>query len=121
MAPERIQGAPYTITSDIWSVGLTIHELAANRFPFPPEGESQFPLGPIELLSYIVKLDPPVLQDDAQATWTRALKDFLRLCLEKDGKLRPTPQVLLKHPWILKSEQRVVDMEAFLRSVHGWS
>lgn len=121
MAPERIQGAPYTITSDIWSVGLTIHELAANRFPFPPEGESQFSLGPIELLSYIVKLDPPVLQDDAQATWTRALKDFLRLCLEKDGKLRPTPQVLLKHPWILKSEQRVVDMEAFLRSVHGWS
>lgn len=47
--PERIQGAPYSWTSDIWSLGLTLAEIAMNRFPFPPEGEP--PLGPIDLVS----------------------------------------------------------------------
>ena len=34
MAPERIQGSHYTIKSDVWSVGLTVMELAIGRFPF---------------------------------------------------------------------------------------
>ncbi|KAF4304942.1 hypothetical protein GTA08_BOTSDO06854 [Botryosphaeria dothidea] len=34
MAPERIQGAKYTVKSDVWSVGLTLMELAIGKFPF---------------------------------------------------------------------------------------
>ena len=34
MAPERIQGSAYTVKSDVWSVGLTIMELAIGKFPF---------------------------------------------------------------------------------------
>src|SRR5947209_2453985 len=34
MAPERIQGGAYSIKSDVWSVGLTVMELAIGRFPF---------------------------------------------------------------------------------------
>lgn len=39
MQPERIQGAPYTIKSDVWSLGISLVELAQGRFPFadPPE------------------------------------------------------------------------------------
>lgn len=39
MSPERIQGAPYTIKSDVWSLGISLVELAQGRFPFadPPE------------------------------------------------------------------------------------
>ncbi len=33
MAPERILGGDYRIHSDIWSLGLTIVELAIGRFP----------------------------------------------------------------------------------------
>ncbi|KAM3721366.1 Dual specificity mitogen-activated protein kinase kinase [Dirofilaria immitis] len=33
MAPERMQGSPYRICSDIWSFGLTMCELAAGKFP----------------------------------------------------------------------------------------
>ncbi|EJD76021.1 hypothetical protein LOAG_16946 [Loa loa] len=33
MAPERIQGGPYRICSDIWSFGLTVCELALGKFP----------------------------------------------------------------------------------------
>ena len=37
--PERIQGAPYTIKSDLWSLGISLIELALGRFPFsdPPD------------------------------------------------------------------------------------
>ncbi|KAG7087057.1 hypothetical protein E1B28_013038 [Marasmius oreades] len=34
MSPERIQGAEYSIRSDVWSLGITIVELAHGRFPF---------------------------------------------------------------------------------------
>ncbi len=32
--PERIQGGDYTIKSDVWSLGITLIELAHGRFPF---------------------------------------------------------------------------------------
>lgn len=38
--PERIQGAPYTIKSDVWSLGISLVELAQGRFPFADSPES---------------------------------------------------------------------------------
>jgi len=37
MSPERIQGAQYTVKSDVWSLGITLIELALGRFPFSEE------------------------------------------------------------------------------------
>lgn len=34
LQPERIQGAEYSVKSDVWSLGITIIELAHGRFPF---------------------------------------------------------------------------------------
>ncbi|PFH45828.1 hypothetical protein AMATHDRAFT_71049 [Amanita thiersii Skay4041] len=34
MSPERIQGAEYSVKSDVWSLGITLIELANGRFPF---------------------------------------------------------------------------------------
>lgn len=83
MAPERIKGQNYTITSDVWSLGLTILEVASNRFPFPPDGDA--PLGPIELLTYIIGMKTPELQDDPEAgiKWSRALRDFIERVSEE--------------------------------------
>ena len=34
MSPERISGDPYSVKSDVWSLGITLVELALGRFPF---------------------------------------------------------------------------------------
>lgn len=122
MAPERIRGLPYNITSDVWSLGLTILELASNRFPFPPEGEPA--LGPIDLLSYIVSMKTPELRDDEKSgvKWTKAFKDFLDMCLEKDGIKRYGPVKMLNHPFIKKSIIRIPqpNLAKFVAEVWGW-
>ncbi|VDL96023.1 unnamed protein product [Schistocephalus solidus] len=43
MAPERISGKPYNTSSDVWSLGLTLIELATGRYPIPAiEDESLY-------------------------------------------------------------------------------
>uniref|UniRef100_A0AAZ3RQ39 Dual specificity mitogen-activated protein kinase kinase 1 n=1 Tax=Oncorhynchus tshawytscha TaxID=74940 RepID=A0AAZ3RQ39_ONCTS len=34
--PERLQGTHYSVQSDIWSMGLSLVEMAVGRFPIPP-------------------------------------------------------------------------------------
>ncbi|KAG8865196.1 MAP kinase kinase (MEK) [Tulasnella sp. 330] len=40
MSPGRIQGARYMVTSDVWSTGISLIELALGRFPLAEEDES---------------------------------------------------------------------------------
>nr|BAA82312.1 MAP kinase kinase [Schizosaccharomyces pombe] len=117
MAPERISGGSYTISSDIWSLGLTLMEVALNRFPFPPEGSP--PPMPIELLSYIINMPPPLLPQEPGIKWSKSFQHFLCVCLDKDKTRRPGPQKMLTHPWVKAFERIHVDMEEFLRQV--WS
>ncbi|KAG9019277.1 MAP kinase kinase (MEK) [Tulasnella sp. 427] len=44
MSPERIQGAQYSVKSDVWSLGISLIELALGRFPFAEDdgGDSDF-------------------------------------------------------------------------------
>lgn len=37
--PERILGDPYTVKSDVWSLGISLVELAIGRFPFSASAE----------------------------------------------------------------------------------
>ncbi|XP_051896199.1 dual specificity mitogen-activated protein kinase kinase 1 [Pristis pectinata] len=36
MSPERLQGTHYSVQSDIWSMGLSLVEMAIGRYPIPP-------------------------------------------------------------------------------------
>ncbi|KAI9017882.1 kinase-like domain-containing protein [Phycomyces nitens] len=58
MSPERIMGSPYSVKSDVWSLGMTVMELALGRFPFPSDGR---PLSIFELLQHIVHEPVPSL------------------------------------------------------------
>lgn len=80
MAPERITGQSYTITSDVWSLGVTLLEVAQHRFPFPADGtEMQPKAGLIDLLTYIVRQPIPKLKDEPEAgvKWSENFKYFI--------------------------------------------
>lgn len=59
-------------------MGLTLHEIAHNRFPFPPEGEPPLQ-GPIELLNFIVAQPVPKLIDSPAegVVWSAKAQDFI--------------------------------------------
>lgn len=80
MAPERITGQSYTITSDVWSLGVTLLEVAQHRFPFPADGTEMQPrAGLIDLLTYIVRQPIPKLKDEPEhgITWSENFKYFI--------------------------------------------
>lgn len=98
MAPERIQGGAYTVRSDVWSVGLTVMELAVGRFPFDTSDSaagdraSAGPMGILDLLQQIVHESAPKLpKSDA---FPPILHDFVGKCLLKKPEERPTPREL---------------------------
>ena len=58
MSPERIQGGAYSYDSDVWSLGITLLELASGAFPYPPERNGHR-LSFWDLLDAIVESPPP--------------------------------------------------------------
>lgn len=36
LQPERLQGTYYSVQSDIWSLGLSLVEMAIGMYPIPP-------------------------------------------------------------------------------------
>ena len=81
MAPERIQGHSYTITSDVWSLGVTLLEVAQHRFPFgqTEDGGGHARAGLIDLLTYIVRQPIPELKDEPELgiKWSDNFKYFI--------------------------------------------
>ena len=141
MAPERIQGQSYTITSDVWSLGVTLLEVAQHRFPFPADGTEMQPrAGLIDLLTYIVRQPIPKLKDepDHGIKWSESFKYFIECwyayvflliqfryvltvhSLEKEPPRRATPWRMLEHPWMVEMKSKKVSMSTFLRQVWDW-
>lgn len=117
MAPERIQGSPYTVKSDVWSVGLTLMELAIGKFPFSIESEdgeddAAGPQGILDLLQQIVLEPAPKLpKSDA---FPQILEDVIAKCLMKNPDERPTPQELYDtDPFLQAAKRTPVDLPAW--------
>lgn len=123
MAPERITGQSYTITSDVWSLGVTLLEVAQHRFPFPADGTEMQPrAGLIDLLTYIVRQPIPKLKDEPEngIKWSENFKYFIECCLEKEPPRRATPWRMLEHPWMQDMKNKKVNMANFVKQVWGW-
>uniref|UniRef100_A0A8C6UBH3 non-specific serine/threonine protein kinase n=1 Tax=Neogobius melanostomus TaxID=47308 RepID=A0A8C6UBH3_9GOBI len=108
MAPEVVmcetmKDAPYDYKADIWSLGITLIELAQIE---PPHHE----LNPMRVLLKIAKSEPPTL--DQPYKWSPEFNDFLRKSLDKSTEMRPTATQLLEHPFV-----RSVDSNRPLREL----
>ncbi|TBU42857.1 kinase-like protein [Dichomitus squalens] len=114
MAPERIRGesqnnlGTYTVSSDVWSLGLSMIEMALGHYPYPPETYANV----FAQLTAIVDGDPPELPEHFSAT----SKDFVARCLHKIPERRATYAELLEHPFLVEDSTREVDMPAWVES-----
>lgn len=100
MAPERIDvtGDPskYDVRSDVWSLGISLVELATTNFPYEKWGNA------FDQLKQVVKGDPPTLP--ANMGFSPEFQDFICQCLKKVYTERPSYSVLLQHPFISNKE-----------------
>ncbi|TKS83074.1 Serine/threonine-protein kinase 10 [Collichthys lucidus] len=110
MAPEVVmcetmKDAPYDYKADIWSLGITLIELAQIE---PPHHE----LNPMRVLLKIAKSEPPTLEQPHK--WSREFKDFLKKALDKNPETRPTATQLLEHPFVksVKSNRPLLELVA---------
>mmetsp|Transcript_36243 Transcript_36243/g.73116 ORF Transcript_36243/g.73116 Transcript_36243/m.73116 type:complete len:298 (+) Transcript_36243:91-984(+) len=97
MSPERISGLQYVWNSDIWSLGMTLLELATGAFPY-----SGGQLEMVQLLDRIVDDDPPQLPRDR---FSAECCDFMSLALKKRVEERPHAEILLGHPFVIQNSQ----------------
>ncbi|KAK9765661.1 MAP kinase kinase (MEK) [Basidiobolus ranarum] len=107
MSPERISGATYSVKSDVWSLGLSLIELALGRFPFPQ-------LSVFELLQFIVDEELPTLPT---AEFPEDFVDMTNLCLIKDPQSRPTPTQIMKHPYVQRAKTEKFNIGKWINSI----
>uniref|UniRef100_A0A3P9NNH5 mitogen-activated protein kinase kinase n=1 Tax=Poecilia reticulata TaxID=8081 RepID=A0A3P9NNH5_POERE len=114
MAPERINPETnqkgYNVKSDIWSLGITMIELAILRFPYDSWGT------PFQQLKQVVEEPSPQLPADR---FSPDFVDFTSQCLKKNAKERPTYTELMQHPFFTSHEAKETDVASFVKVILG--
>ncbi|XP_066449188.1 STE20-like serine/threonine-protein kinase isoform X2 [Eleutherodactylus coqui] len=92
MAPEVVmcetcKEAPYDYKADVWSLGITLIELAEAQ---PPNHE----MNPTRVLLKVLKSQPPNLK--YRQLWSQDFNDFLNKCLQRNPQERFSTSELLE-------------------------
>uniref|UniRef100_A0A8D3B384 Dual specificity mitogen-activated protein kinase kinase 7 n=1 Tax=Scophthalmus maximus TaxID=52904 RepID=A0A8D3B384_SCOMX len=114
MAPERIDPPDptkpdYDIRADVWSLGISLVELATGQFPYK-NCKTDF-----EVLTKVLQEDPPLLP--LGMGFSLDFQSFVKDCLTKDHRKRPKYDRLLEHNFIRRYEVLEVDVAGWFQTV----
>jgi len=103
LAPEVANGCLPSESSDIWSFGCLLIEMASGLYPWHEwtQGEGSIPL---EMIVFHIAsaVDPPALLPDygGKAAQCQSFLSFLHDCLQLDPVVRPSAKSLLQHAFL---------------------
>lgn len=84
MAPERFSPAGYDVRSDLWSLGVSLFELACQRSPFGDEHSNEFDF----LIAVTTQGESPQIPETAG--YSANLVAFVYSCMVKNVNERST-------------------------------
>ena len=93
MAPE-VYGEGAVLKSDVWSLGISIIEMAEGKNPFAGMTSAK-------ILNLVLNKSPPSLSSSG---WSSDLVDFVSACLVKDVSERSSVDDLLKVSVVVTNE-----------------
>ena len=98
MAPEVIQETSYDGKADIWSLGITLIEMAEGQ---PPH----YNVHPMRAIFKIPMTAAPVFKKPNN--WSSDMINFLSCCLQKSTDERSSSTSLMSHPWIKNDVKQI--------------
>ncbi|KJH42270.1 kinase domain protein [Dictyocaulus viviparus] len=110
MAPERVcstENTHYDIRSDVWSLGITMVELATGHFPY--EGSD------FQIISSILELPSPSLK--TSDGFSEDFCNLVDLCLRRNVEERPRYDFILEHPFIVNNERADTDVSEWFSDI----
>ena len=111
MSPERIRNQPYSYSSDMWSLGLTLVESATGHYPYQIDANSSG----IEMVQTIIESEAPSLPP---GRYLREFEEFVGSCLHKDPHKRLSAEMLLGSRWL--QQNGAVGFAAAVENVRTW-
>eukprot|EP00499_Haloplacidia_sp_CaronLabIsolate_P012536 CAMPEP_0196782142 /NCGR_PEP_ID=MMETSP1104-20130614/10795_1 /TAXON_ID=33652 /ORGANISM="Cafeteria sp., Strain Caron Lab Isolate" /LENGTH=348 /DNA_ID=CAMNT_0042152373 /DNA_START=21 /DNA_END=1067 /DNA_ORIENTATION=+ len=108
MSPERIRGHHYSYSSDIWSLGLVLVELATGEHPFAEC------LSPVDMVQTIVESEPPRLP----GKFSDEFQEFIENCVQGNPEDRLPAEILMASPWL--EMHGATSLDAAVANVKAW-
>ncbi len=114
MAPERIDppdpnNPDYDVRADVWSLGISLVELATGEFPYKNCNND------FEVLARVLSEEPPRLPP--KRGFSVDFHAFVQCCLTKDCSQRPKYKQLMEHSFFKRYELAKVDVATWFATV----
>lgn len=99
MAPEVVRRSSYDFKADIWSLGITVYEMATGS---PPYADHE----PVKAI-FLIPRNPPAQLEGSE--FSKPLQEFVSLCLNDVPEERPNADDLLKIRFIKQIMKKRTD------------
>lgn len=90
MPPEYLEHGTHNVTSDIWSLGISVLECATGLCPYRSDGSS------MSVMVDIVSGPAPT----APTCFPPEFRDFVAAALDRESSRRPSARKLMMHPFL---------------------